>query len=233
MTIHYEERSSDSPYVETITRGWTEGDGSVIRPAESHWHMVLVRYQGTVQLIITGALTRAGVVSYTEGAEVLWIKLKLGTFLPHLPARTLLDKETILPEAACHSFWLGGSTWQFPDYDNAETFIRRLARAEVLARDPVVNAVLQDHPQGVASRTVRHHFLRATGLSHNHIHQIERAQQAATLLRQGVSILDTVHEAGYFDQPHLTRALKQWVGHTPAQIVRQVHGRANPPQGEA
>ena len=33
-------------------------------------------------------------------------------------------------------------------------------------------------------------------------------------------ILDTVEEAGYFDQSHLTRSLKQWVGHTPAQIIR-------------
>ena len=220
MPIHYEARLSDSPYVETITRGWTEGEGAVIRPAESHWHMVRVSYQGKVQLIVTGALTQAGVVSYTEGAEILWIKFTLGTFLPGLPARTLLDRETILPEAAWHSFLLNGSTWQFPDYENAETFIERLVRAEALRSDPVVSAVLQDPPQEMASRTVRHHFLHATGLSHNHIYQIERAQRAAALLQQGVSILDTVHEAGYFDQPHLTRSLKQWVGHTPAHIIR-------------
>jgi hypothetical protein len=28
-----------------------------------------------------------------------------------------------------------------------------------------------------------------------------------------------VDAAGYYDQPHLTRSLKQWVGHTPAQII--------------
>jgi AraC-like DNA-binding protein len=39
-------------------------------------------------------------------------------------------------------------------------------------------------------------------------------------LQQGVPIPDAVYEAGYFDQPHLTRSLKQWVGHTPAQLVR-------------
>src|ERR1051326_1980041 len=135
MGFHAEMRLSDSPYVETITRGWTEGNGSVIRPAESHCHMVLVRFQGTTQLILTGALTTSGVVPYTEGAEILWIKFKLGTFLPHLPARTLLDKETVLPDAACRSFRLGGSVWQLPDFDNVETFIARLARAEVLACD--------------------------------------------------------------------------------------------------
>ena len=140
--------------------------------------------------------------------------------MPHLPARDCLDLETILPGAASHSFWLKGSAWQFPDYDNAETFVDRLVRDDVLVRDPVVNAVLQGQPQEMSARTVRHRFLRATGFTQSHIRQIERAQRAAALLQQGVSILDTVFEAGYFDQPHLTRSLKQWIGHTPAQIIR-------------
>jgi AraC-like DNA-binding protein len=221
MGFHSEARESDSPYIATVTRGWTEGSGSVIRPAESHWHMVLVTYQGKTQFIVTGALPTSGTVSYTEGAEILWIKLKLGMFLPHLPARIRLDKETVLPDAVCHSFWLGSTPWQFPNFDTVETFISRLVRAEALACDPLVSAVLQDHPHDMAPRTVRHRFVQTTGLSHTHIRQIERAQQAAALLRQGVPILDTVYQAGYFDQPHLTRALKQWIGYTPAQLVRE------------
>ena len=42
---------------------------------------------------------------------------------------------------------------------------------------------------------------------------------AAAILRQGLSILDVVYEAGYYDQPHLTRSLKHFIGLTPAQIV--------------
>jgi methylphosphotriester-DNA--protein-cysteine methyltransferase len=38
-------------------------------------------------------------------------------------------------------------------------------------------------------------------------------------LEQGMPIRDTVFEAGYFDQPHLTRALKHFIGQTPAQIA--------------
>src|SRR5437899_8158551 len=116
MGFIYEERSSDSPYIETITQGRTAGVGSTIRPAESSWHMVLVRYNGNVQLFLVGPLTTSGVVPYTEGAEILWIKFKLGTFMPHLPTRAFLDKETILPGAARKSFWLKGSAWQFPDF---------------------------------------------------------------------------------------------------------------------
>jgi hypothetical protein len=182
--------------------------------------MVFVKQKGSLRPIVVGPLTTAGVVSWTEGAEILWIKFKLGAFMPHLPAREVRDVETILPGAASQSFWLKGSAWQFPDYDNVETFIDRLVRAEVLVRDPIVDAALKEQQPEMPSRTVRHRFLRATGLTQSHIRQIQRAQRAAALIRQGVSILDTVYEAGYFDQPHLTRSLKQWVGHTPAQLIR-------------
>ena len=220
MSLIYEERLSDSPYIELITHGRTTGEGVSIRPAECHWHLVLVKYQGKPQAIVTGPLRTSGVVNWIEGLEMVWIKFKLGTFIPHLPTRKLLDVETPLPEAASNSFWLKGSAWQFPNYENADTFVDRLVRADVLVQDTVVSAALQDQLPEMSSRTVRHRFLQTTGLTQNHIRQYERAQEAARLLRQGVPILDAVFELGYFDQPHLTRSLKQFIGHTPAQLAR-------------
>jgi hypothetical protein len=221
MTILFEERLSDSPYLETVTQGYTLCAGAAIRPAETCWHMVFVRAHGRFHPLVVGPLTTAGVASYGEGAEILWIKFKLGVFMPHLPTRDFRDVETRLPNAMRQSFWLKSAAWQSPDFGNVETFVDRLVRDEVLVRDAVVHAALQDQPQAMAARTLRYRFLQATGMSQNHISQVGRAQRAAALLRQGKSILDTVDEVGYFDQPHLTRALKQWVGHTPAQIARQ------------
>jgi hypothetical protein len=160
------------------------------------------------------------VVSVPEGAEILWIKLKLGAFMPHLPTRDILDSETTLPEAASHSFWLHGSAWRYPDYENVDTFMSRLAAQDVLVHDPLVGEVLQGRPAGLSARTIRHRFRHATGLTQAHVHQFRRAQRAAALLVQGTPILDTVFQAGYFDQPHLTRSLKHWIGHTPAEILR-------------
>ena len=180
--------------------------------------------------LFVGPLRRAGVVSYGAGAEILWIKFRLGVFMPHLPAKDHLDTETPLPGASNQTFWLKSATWQIPDHGNAETFVDWLAREDILKRDPVVDAALKDQLPDMPSRTVRHRFLRATGLTQSHIRQIARAQRAAGLLRQGVSILDAVDAAGYFDQPHLTRALKQWVGHTPAQIVRMSQRACQPVQ---
>ena len=93
-------------------------------------------------------------------------------------------------------------------------------RGGLLVRDPVVEAVLQGQMQELSVRAVQYRFLQATGLTHRTVQQIERARHATTLLRQGASIPDTVYQAGYFDQPHLTRALKRFAGQTPAQITR-------------
>jgi AraC-like DNA-binding protein len=220
MNIIYEERESDSPYIESIMHGQTMRDGATTRPAEIHWHMVFARHNGNVYSFVVGPWTSSGVVTVPEGAEILWIKFKLGTFMPHLPPNKLRDMETVLAEGASNSFWLKGAAWQLPDYDNVETFVARLVRDDLLARDPVVNAALHDQLPEMAARTVRHRFLRATGLTQSHIRQMQRAQHAAALLQQGTSILDTVFETGYFDQPHLTRSLKRFIGYTPAQIIQ-------------
>ncbi len=220
MSIFHEQRLSDSPYVETVTHGWTMSDGSTIRPAESNWHMVFVKEHGRTHKLIVGPLSTAGVASWGEGAEILWIKFKLGVFMPHLPVRDLLDSEKSLPEAASKSFWLKSAAWELPDFENVDTFVNRLVHDETLVLDPVVEAASREQALDISPRTMRHHFLRATGLTRSRIFQMKQAQRAMTLLQQGVSILDTVHEAGYFDQPHLTRALKQFIGYTPAQIAQ-------------
>jgi len=193
--------------------------------------MVVARQDGNARMLVVGPWTAAGVASWTEGAEILWVRFGLGTLMPHLPAMSSLDTETVLPGAADRSFWLGGFAWQFPDHENVETFVQRLVRDGLLVRDPIVKAALEGRPQGLSPRTLRHRFLRATGLSQSRIRGIERAGRAAALLRRGVSIPDAVHEEGYFDQPHMTRSLKRWVGHTPAQIIAASQPQGVPPTG--
>jgi hypothetical protein len=48
--------------------------------------MVLLRQQGMARLLVVGPWSTAGVVSYTEGAELLWIRFRL---LGHTPAHIL------------------------------------------------------------------------------------------------------------------------------------------------
>ena len=219
MIIFDEERLSDSPFVERIWRSHSEGAGSFMSIAQSRCQLVVTRRHGKVTFTVRGPETKATPLGDcpVEG-EWIGILLKLGTFLPCLPASNLVDAAVTLPEATSTSFWLHGSAWQFPDYDNADTFVDRLVRDGLLVREPIVDAALQRHLKDLSLRSVQRRFLQAAGVTQSAARQIERARYATILLQQGVSIPDTMYAAGYFDQPHLTRSLKYFIGQTPAQI---------------
>ncbi len=219
MDTFFEGRESDSPYIHMIWRGYTPPNYAATCPADSRWNLLLIKQHDEVKVTVEGPLTKALSKFRLDESEFLVIKFRLGAFFPYLPVTNLANTDALLPEGASKSFWLDGSTWQFPDFENVETFVERLVREDVLVLDPVVNSVLQNETPDVSDRTVRRRFLYTTGLTPKALQQIERAQQAATLLEQGGSILDTVYAAGYADQSHLTRSLKRYYGQTPAQIV--------------
>jgi hypothetical protein len=220
MSLSFDERPSDSPLVGRIWRSHSEHDGSFSSIAAPYWEIVVTKYKGRTTMTIRGPETKATPMDFSVGTEWFGIDFKLGTFMPHLPPARVMDLNDFnLPEAPGQSFWLCGSAWQFPNYENADTFVDRLAREGLLVRDAVVEAATKGQPQALSPRAVQYRFVQSTGLTQQTIRQIERARHAAARLKQGVSILDTVYEAGYSDQPHLTRALKRFIGHTPAQIT--------------
>jgi helix-turn-helix protein len=224
MLIFDEDRPSDSPFVERVWRCHSEGAAPFLSIAASRCELVIGRFEGRVTMTIRGPETRATAQGDCPGeGEWFGILLTMGTFLPHFPTTTLVDTGTDLPTAAAkNAFWLADSAWQFPGYDNADTFIARLARQGLLTHEPLVDAVLAGgNLQDRSLSTIQRRFLRATGLTQGAARQIERARYAMQLLHQGVSILDTVVAAGYFDQPHLTRSLKHFIGQTPVEIREQ------------
>jgi AraC-like DNA-binding protein len=220
MIIIDEERASDSPYVERIWRSHSEGTAPFLSIAVSRCELVVTKLHGTITMTARGPETKATPLgdSPSDG-EWFGILLKLGTFLPHLPTRSLTDTGVTLPEATRNTFWLSGSAWEFPTSDNAEIFVNRLVHAELLAHDPVIEAALQGQIKDLTPRSVQYHFLQTTGITQNMARQIERARYATLLLQQGVSILDTMLKAGYYDQPHLTRSLQRFIGQTPAELL--------------
>jgi hypothetical protein len=215
-----EERLSDSPYIERIWYGVAEQNGSFTAPADGRWELIVKKMDKQTSFMVSGPVSRSVSASFSEGMSILSIKFKLGTFMPYFSFAQLLDTQTMLPQARQDSFWLKGRAWQFPDYNNADTFVEWLVRDQFLCCDPLVQGVMHNQPHDWSVHAVRRRFLKATGFTQNTLRQIERARFAAELLTRGTSILDTIFEAGYFDQPHLTRSLKHYIGQTPAQISR-------------
>lgn len=222
MIIFDEDRPSDSPLVERVWRCHSEDAGPFLSIAQSRCELVATRLGGRITLTVRGPETKATALGDCPAdGEWLGIRMTPGAFVPLLPASTLRDAAVTLPAATRTSFWLGGSAWPFPTYDNAETLVERLARAGLLAHDPVVGAAFHGRRTDLSLRASQRRFLRATGVTQSAARQIERARYATLLLQHGVSIMDTIAQAGYFDQPHLTRALARFIGQTPAQILNR------------
>lgn len=220
MDLTCDERPSDSPLVQRIWHSRSQQPGMFLSVASPHWEMVVTRYQGAVSITMRGPETTASSAYCPPDAEFLGIQFKHGAFMPMFPAGMLIDRRDVnLPGAGDKSFWLNGAAWQFPTYDNADTFVDRLMRAELLVNDPLIGDALRGELPEVSLRSLQRRFLRATGMTQTLHYQIERARHAANLLTHGVSILDTVERAGYSDQPHLTRMLKRFIGQTPAQLA--------------
>lgn len=216
----FEERPSDSLFVERVWRARSEHAGSFLSIAQNNFEMAVTRHQGRTFLTLRGPETKATIAECPAEGEWLGIRFTLGTFMPqHMPEDLSDRRDVNLPPATDGSFWLDGSAWDYPDFENAETFVKRLIAKGLIFREPAVDAVLQGQEHALSLRSVQRRFLRATGLSRVRVHQVERARHATTLLRQGTPILDAVFDAGYFDQPHLTRSLKHRIGLTPSEIA--------------
>lgn len=223
MSFTYEDRLSDSPFIETIWHTQTEDEGCYTALADGTWDIVIRREKGKFDVSLYGPSSRAVAVPYTAGTDTLGIRFKHGTFMPDLPSSDIVDSGMLLPEATGRGFWLGGYRHELPNFENVEAFVARLVRRDLVAQDTIVQAVLRGQSnEDVSLRSVQRRFLRSTGLSYRYLQQIERARRAAELLQQGTPILDAVFELGYTDQSHLTKSLRQFIGQTPAQILKTI-----------
>ena len=218
-----EERASDAPGVERIWRSRSDRSGRFLSIAESRFEMAVTRHQGRTCITLRGPETKATPADYPPDGEWLGIRFAHGTYMPAVTPGEVRDRrDATLPDASTRAFWLDGSAWEYPDFENADTFVARLFRRGLLVRDPIVAAALRGEVEARSIRTAQRHVLRATGLTAGSVAQIERARHATWLLRAGMSILDVVHEAGYYDQAHLTRSLTRRIGLTPLQVAGRV-----------
>jgi DNA-binding XRE family transcriptional regulator len=181
--------------------------------------IAIARIAGTTTVTLRGPETRATTVSCPPDAEYLGVELSLGTYLPMFPPAGSPTSRT----RRCRSCRTAGSCWT-----TAPGRCRRrrtsTCSSTVWSAPACSSALVEvlrhgDTGHRVPERTAQSRFVRAVGLSRRTLQAIERARHAAQLLTTGTAIADVVHEAGYHDQPHLTRALRQLIGQTPAVLA--------------
>jgi len=191
--IHFEDRASDHPFVEKVWRCHSDRADTILSIAANNFEVAITWLGGKSFLTLRGPETTATTLDCPADGEWIGIRFKVGTFMPRFLPGSLRDhKDVTLPPATGHSFWLNGSALEYPDFDNAETFVKRLAKFRILSRDPIVDDTLLRRPGELCLRSVQRHFLRSTGVPYVTFRQIERARYATNSLREGVSILDVV-----------------------------------------
>jgi hypothetical protein len=114
-------------------------------------------------MTVRGPENRATRADCPGRGEWLAIRFKVGTFMPELPIARIVDRQDVdLPRASTRAFWLDGAAWEYPTFENAEVFVKRLVQRGLIGWDPVVDGVLHDRQQDLSMRSVQRRFLRAT-----------------------------------------------------------------------
>jgi hypothetical protein len=105
--ILFEDRPSDSPFVEKIWRCHSERGGAFLSVAASHFEMAVTRLKGKVCLTLRGPETKATNIDCPAEGEWLGIRFKLGTFMPRFLPGSLRDQNDVtLPDATSRCLWL-------------------------------------------------------------------------------------------------------------------------------
>jgi hypothetical protein len=221
MTFEYEEKPSQSRFVDVIWRTHDTSDGTYLAAADACWDMVFIRSVHGNRALLSGPSSTITPVPYRAGNRNVGIRFHRGTFLTHVPASAMVDTTESLTMPAEETFLLAGLEFRLPTYETVDEFIADLERLDLLSDDAVAMAALRGEEPETSTRSVQRHVSTATGLSANRIRQIVRAREAAERLMQGDPILDVAHDLGYADQAHLTRDVKRLTGYTPGQTKRR------------
>ena len=216
--LRFETRASDSSWVDTVWTCASEQVTEMTSVAAVSWGLVFWEHEGRAYASVSGPETVTATAPVPQGATFVGIEFAVGTSLRAVPTPALVDGGVELPDATSRTFWLDGVRWETPGPDDAEALVDRLVRSGAVVRDPLVTEVRRGHRPAVSGRTVERRFRMATGLTQGAIRQIERARNASTLLAGGDPVGDVVSRLEYFDEPHLARALRRYVGRTARQL---------------
>ncbi len=218
MGLVFGTRGSDSAWVESVWTCRSERVSEMTSVATESWGLVFWEERGVACAAITGPERGTSTAPVPEGADFVGIQFAVGTSLRRVAAPTLVDGGLVLPDVTGRGFWLDGARRETPGADDAEALVERLVREGVVVRDELVTEVLRGAEPTVTERTLERRFRSATGLTQGAVRQIGRARTAAILLTTGEAPADVIDKLGYYDEPHLARALRRFVGRTAGQL---------------
>ncbi|MEW9530212.1 helix-turn-helix domain-containing protein [Microbispora sp. NPDC049125] len=228
MALRFEHRDTeiDASVVDRVWRTRSEAEETMTSAARTCCHLIISRTRGRLLAGLRGPETSATTAPVPPDTEFLGVRFALGTVVRPHPAASITDAYVPFPVTDSGRIVIGGEDWEAPTYENVERFVRRLHDAGLLVRSRLGG---DEHVAGLPEagptvRTIQRRYRAITGLSQTAVTQIDRANAAATMLRDGHDWRTVVETLGYFDQAHLAHALRRYVGHTAGEL--QAGGRA-------
>jgi hypothetical protein len=214
LRFEHRDTEADASVVDRVWRTRSDAEDTMTSAARTCCQLILTRMQGRLLASLRGPETRAATVPVPPDAEFLGVRFTLGTVLRPHPAASIVDGYVPFPVTDSGRVVIGGEDWEAPTYENVEHFVRRLQDAGLLVKSRLEGAEhFARHPDGHPSkRTLQRQYRAITGLSQTAVTQIDRANAAATMLRDGLDWRTVVEATGYFDQAHLAHALRRYVG---------------------
>jgi len=220
MSQRHVSRTSDNPFIDRLWASENLESGVYKATPDGCWDLIAhTSKDGSRTMMLTGQASKPAMVPYEGGTSAVVISFVAGAHIPQLPGASMLDSAKILPNADEDHFMLLGHTFAIPTYKNAEELVEAMERHGLLAIDEVVAAVLKGTPKAMSDRNMQRHFMQTTGLTRKSLEQIHRAQKAVRLIKAGAPLSAAAADAGFTDQPHLSKSLQKLMQARPSDVT--------------
>lgn len=216
--IAWRERPSELDLVASV---WTCSPAEITPRtvlADPCTSIILVRSNDRTKIVLRGPETKPRNEHYMPGTTWVGIRLHPGVKLKNFPAQQYVDCSRSLPADSSGRFLFEGTLLHFPEFNNVEVLIERMCELGFISGNALGD---QDSTkQEMSPKTYARFIKQNTGLSPYKLHQLQRMSKVFKLLQEGMPPATIASELGFADQAHLHRAVKQFFGHTPKELLR-------------
>lgn len=179
--------------------------------------IIFVQSTDSAEVLLRGPETKPRNDIIEPGYIWTAVRLQPGVQIKNFPVQQFTDDFYMLPADADRKFKFANTILQFPDFRNAEQLIEQMQALSLISGKPLDDG--RSLRQGISSKSYSRLVKHATGLSPYKLHQLQRIHQALQLIQQGVPASIVAADLGFSDQAHLVRAAKQFLGHTPKELL--------------
>lgn len=180
--------------------------------------IILVRSNERTKIVLRGPETKPRNEHYMPGTTWIGIRLYPGVKLKNFPAQKYLDCSRPIRANDNGRFLFGGTWFNFPEFNSAEKLIEQMRDLGYVSGNAIdVQGVSVEE---MSTKAYSRYIKQNTGLSPYKLHQLQRMTKVFKLIQDGVPLSIIASDEGFADQAHLHRAVRQYLGHTPKELLR-------------